>query len=149
MANPPVLRGYRRELTRELFEDLGALQCEPSEILGYIGTTQRKLEAWCRKAYRRPLQEILGAVRQDGLIQIRRASFDQLKKSATIITQQYNRFLPPPRTEEDDVSAALAALTAAVRMPEAEIQAVFQDEESVSGDGFGGDVSPDDPEENS
>ena len=147
MRAPPVLRGYRRELTRELFEDLAALQCEPAEILGYIGTTRAKLEAWCRKTYRRPLGEILEAVRQDGLIQIRRASFDQLKKSATIITQQYNRFLPPPRTEEDDVSAALAALTAAVRMPEAEIQAVFQDEEPVSGDEAGEDDSRGDPEE--
>ena len=34
MTTPPVLRGYRRELTKELFEDLGALQCEPAEILG-------------------------------------------------------------------------------------------------------------------
>lgn len=33
-------------------------------------------------------------IRMDGLIAIRRASFDQLKKSATIISQQYNRFLP-------------------------------------------------------
>ena len=45
MPNPPVLRGYRRELTKEIFEDLAALQCEPSEILGYIGTTRQKLEA--------------------------------------------------------------------------------------------------------
>ena len=80
-----VLTGYRRELTKELFEDLGSLQCEPEEILGYIGTTLPKLKAWCRKVYHRPLEEILEAVRQDGLIQIRRASFDQLKKSATMM----------------------------------------------------------------
>ena len=77
MTTPPILRGYRRELTKELFEDLGALQCEPSEILGYIGTTLPKLEAWCRKTYRRDLAEILAAVRQDGVIQMRRASFEQ------------------------------------------------------------------------
>ena len=35
MKEPPVLRGYRRELTKELFEDLAALQCEPAEILGH------------------------------------------------------------------------------------------------------------------
>ena len=33
---PTALRGLRRELTRELFEELGALQCAPEEILGYI-----------------------------------------------------------------------------------------------------------------
>ena len=125
MPNPPVLRGYRRELTKEVFEDLAALQCEPSEILGYIGTTRPKLEAWCRKTYRRPLSEILEAVRQDGLIQIRRASFDQLQKSATIISQQYNRFLPAVRPDESAARAAIEALTAAVRLPEEEIREVF------------------------
>lgn len=125
MPNPPVLRGYRRELTKEIFEDLAALQCEPSEILGYIGTTRQKLEAWCRKTYRRPLPEILEAVRQDGLIQIRRASFEQLKKSATVITQQYNRFLPPVKQDDDGARAAIEALTAAVTLPEEEVREVF------------------------
>ena len=125
MPNPPVLRGYRRELTKEVFEDLAALQCEPSEILGYIGTTRPKLEAWCRRTYRRPLQEILEAVRQDGLIQIRRASFEQLKKSAAVISQQYNRFLPPGKPDDAAAKAAIEALTAAVSLPAEEVRAVF------------------------
>ncbi len=125
MREPAVLRGYRRELTKALFEDLAALQCEPEEILGYIGTTLPKLEAWCRRVYRRPLSEILEAVRQDGLIQIRRASFEQLKKSATIISQQYNRFLPPAKPDDSAAREAIEALTAAVSLPEEEIREVF------------------------
>ena len=125
MKEPPVLRGYRRELTKELFEDLAALQCEPAEILGHIGTSLPKLETWCRRTYRRPLSEILEAVRQDGLIQIRRASFEQLKKSATIISQQYNRFLPPVRTDDAVAREALEALTSAVSLPEEEVREVF------------------------
>ncbi len=125
MKEPPVLRGYRRELTKELFEDLAALQCEPAEILGHIGTSLPKLETWCRRTYRRPLSEILEAVRQDGLIQIRRASFERLKKSATIISQQYNRFLPPVRTDDAAARAALEALTSAVSLPEEEVREVF------------------------
>ena len=109
------LRGLRRELTRELFEELGALQCAPEEILGYIGTTEKKLESWCRKTYRRPLEVMIPMIRKDGLIAIRRASFDQLKKSATIISQQYNRFVPQacadPREETEN---AIRLLTAAV-----------------------------------
>ena len=87
------LQGLRRELTREMFEDLAALQCEIPEILGYVGTTEEKLARWCRKNYRLPLEETLIMLRQDGLIEIRRASFEQLKKSATLIQQQFNRFL--------------------------------------------------------
>ena len=55
MKEPAVLHGYRRDLTREVFEDLAALQCEIPEILGYVGTTQPKLERWCKSTYRRPL----------------------------------------------------------------------------------------------
>ena len=65
-AEPTVLSGLRRELTRELFEELAALQCAEEEILGCIGTTEPKLEAWCRKTYRRPLREMLPMIRQDG-----------------------------------------------------------------------------------
>ena len=125
MSESPVLHGYRRDLTKELFEDLAALQCELPEILGYVGTEQAKLERWCVRTYRRPLQEILRAVRQDGLIAIRRASFDQLKKSATIIAQQYTRFLPPAPVDDAASRAAIEALAAAVSLPEEEVREVF------------------------
>lgn len=108
--HPSALKGLRREITREIFEELAALQCTREEILGYAGVTQRKLEAWCRKIYGRPLPVMMEMIRQDGLIAIRRASFEQLKKSATIVSQQYNRFLP--RTGEDDRAAAEAAIRA-------------------------------------
>ena len=110
-----VLTGLRREMTREIFEELGAIQCTPREIVGYIGTTEKKLSAWCRKTYRKPLEEMLGMIRQDGLIAIRRASFDQLKKSASIVAQQYNRFLPgagvPPTANAEEVIRALTSVT--------------------------------------
>ena len=121
----PVLKGYRRELTKEIFEDLAALQCEPQEILGYIGTNKQKLNAWCKRTYRRPLYEILEAVRMDGLIQIRRASFEQLKKSAALISQQYNRFLPQVKQDDAEAREAIEALTAAVALPEEDVREVF------------------------
>ena len=122
--SPPILHGYRRDLTKETFEDLAALQCEIPEILGYAGTDLPALERWCRRVYRRPLPEILRAVRQDGLIAIRRASFEQLKKSATVISQQYALFLPPP-ADDAATRAAIEALTAAVNLPEEEVREVF------------------------
>ena len=93
MKDAPPLRGLRRELTREMFEDLAALQCEIPEILGYVGTSEEKLAKWCRRIYRMALPDALFMLRQDGLIEIRRASFEALKKSAPLIQQQYNRYL--------------------------------------------------------
>lgn len=126
MGESQVLRGYRREMTKEAFEELGALQCEVPEILGYVGTDRAKLEKWCRRVYRKDLSEILQAVRQDGLIQIHRASFEQLKKSAALISQQYNRFLPPASADEAATRAALAALTASVQLPEEQVRELFE-----------------------
>ena len=45
------LKGFRRELTKELFEELGALQCPVKEILGYVGTDEVALGKWIRRTY--------------------------------------------------------------------------------------------------
>ena len=125
-AEPTVLRGLRREMTRELFEELVALQCAPEEILGYIGATEKQLAGWCRKNYRRSLAEMIPMIRQDGLIAIRRASFDQLKKSATIISQQYNRFLPDAGADPNrGTEEAIRALTAAAAPAPEEMRELY------------------------
>ena len=130
-----VLKGLRRDMTKEMFEELLSLQCAAEEILGYVGTTERKLAAWCRKTYRRPLEEMISMIRQDGLVAIRRASFDQLKKSATIISQQYNRFLPNAGVNADaGTEAAIRALTAAVAPGKAELRELFGGPEQGEGE---------------
>ena len=133
-GEPAALRGLRRELIREMFEELAALQCAPEEILGYVGTTERKLAAWCRKTYRRPLEEMLRMIRQDGLIAIRRASFEQLKKSATIISQQYNRFLPDAgKDPRESAEAAIRVLNAAMAPTREELRDLFPEAEEEGG----------------
>ena len=130
-----TLRGLRREMTREMFEELAALQCATEEILGYVGTTEKKLEAWCRKNYRRPLREMIAMIRMDGLVAIRRASFDQLKKSATIISQQYNRFLPDAGTDpREHAEAAIRALTAAAAPARAEMRELYGPDGEAGGE---------------
>ena len=130
-----VLRGLRREMDKDLFEELAALQCAVEEILGYVGTTEKKLEQWCRKTYRKPLSEMLPMIRQDGLIAIRRASFDQLKKSATIISQQYNRFLPDAGADPGkNAEAAIRALTAAADPGREGVRNLFEEPEEGGGE---------------
>ena len=124
-----VLHGLRREMTAELFEELAALQCGKEEILGYVGTTPERLERWCRKNYRKPLDVMLEMIRKDGLIAIRRASFEQLAKSVTLIAQQYNRFLPNAGADpRDGAEDAIRALAAAAAPPEDALRALYADE---------------------
>ena len=54
------------------------------------------------------------------------AAFEQLKKSAALISQQYNRFLPPASADEAATRAALAALTASVQLPEEQVRELFE-----------------------
>ena len=122
-----VLKGLRRDLTKEMFEDLAALQCEPSEILGYVGTSEEKLRRWCRRTYRRPLEEMLPMLRADGLIAIRRASFEQLKRSAALISQQYTRFLSGTGGDcEARSRRALESLSSMISLSEEEVKEVFE-----------------------
>ena len=125
------LKGLRREMTREMFEELAALQCEIPEILGYVGTTEERLARWCRKNYRLPLDKTLFMLRQDGLIEIRRASFDQLKKSATLIQQQFNRFLAARSDNSAEEAKKLAREIFSLEDPEeAAVRELFRDSDA-------------------
>ena len=65
-------------------------------------------------------------IRQDGFIAIRRALFDQLKKSATLITQQFNRLQAMGGEDEKTrTEAAIRAFTAAVQAPEEAMEELF------------------------
>ena len=108
MEEATPLRGLRRDLTREDFEELCALQCAAPEILGWAGVTEEALGAWVRDVYGLELGEAMEMIRQDGLIEIRKASFDQLKKSATLIQQQYNRFLSARTDSQTEEAKKLA-----------------------------------------
>ena len=116
MEDTEPLKGLRRDMTREMIESLCLLQCRLPEILGYVGTTEKKLNRWCRRQYRLPLEDAMLMLRQDGLIEIRRAGFDQLRKSATLIGQQYSRYLTAPA--EDAVRQAESLARQIFSLPE-------------------------------
>lgn len=103
----PPLKGFRRELTRSLFEQLCTLQCREEEILGYVGTDPPALEKWCRKTYRKPLPEIMEMIRQDGIVEIRKAAFELQKKNATMAGQQIARFIGPPGPSPEEKARML------------------------------------------
>ena len=129
-----ILDGKRRKMDKKLFEELCALQCPEEEILGYVGTTGKKLAAWCRKTFGIPLKEMLPMARTDGLVAIRRASFEQLKKSATIISQQYNRFLPDAgKDPRENAEAAIRAISAAMAPAPEEMRELFPEAEKEEG----------------
>ena len=122
------LRGLRRAMSREDFESLCFYQCRAEEICGYAGVSREKLAAWVRRAYRMDLEDILPMLHQDGLIEIRRAGFDQLKKSATLIQQQFNRFLSARPDSEKEEARNLAREIFSLEDPgEGAVSALFEE----------------------
>ncbi len=118
MKDAGTLKGLRREMTREMFEELGGILCEPGEILGYVGTTRDKLDRWCRRTYRAGLEEILPMLHQDGLVEIRRASFEAMSKSATLINQLYTRFLNATDGDREKAARKMAKEVFSLLNPE-------------------------------
>lgn len=137
--DPRPLQGSRRELTPSLFEQLCAIQCTPGEIMGHVGTDLPRLERWCRRIYRLPLDQTMEMLRQDGLIEIRRASFELLKRSAPLITQQLNRYigLPGPTAEEkarmlaEESGAAVRQFVAMISPAPEDVAKLFEEGEEV------------------
>lgn len=133
----PPLKGLRRDLTREMFEQLCALQCRQEEILGYAGARPDELEEWCLETYERPLEEIMSMIRQDGIIEIRKAAFELQKKNATLTTHQINRFIGPPGPSAEDKArllsqesdAAVSQFVQAVLPTDQAMEALFSDGE--------------------
>lgn len=102
------LAGGRREMSAEEFEELCALQCTAKEIAAWAGVNEKTLSGWCRRRYGLDLTETLATVSQDGVIAIRRAVFDLLKKNATLVNKQMERYIgmPGPTPEEQARAAA-------------------------------------------
>ena len=122
------LSGRRRDLTKEMFEELGKVLCETPEILGYVGTTEEKLDRWCRKIYRMPLSEILPMIHQDGKVEIRKATFDAMRKNATLINHLYNRFLNAPAEDQEKEATELAKEVFSMLSPaKGEVEELFKE----------------------
>lgn len=140
-TDSPPLRGLRRELTVPLFEQLCALQCRREEILGYIGADPPALEKWCKKVYRKPSDEIMNMIRQDGIVEIRKAAFELQRKNATMAGQQVLRFIGPPGpTAEEKARLLTEESTAAVRQfvsmalpPRETVEELFREPEEEEG----------------
>ncbi len=124
------LRGKRRILDQQRFENLCRAQCTLENILGYVGTTEEELSAWCGRVYGLPLPDIMRWISQDGQIDVRNAMFDQLK-SPSILSAIFNRVIPQQEQAEEEQNQGLQQLVSAIMgVQPGVIREVFADEET-------------------
>ena len=74
----------RKEIDKSQFEKLCGLQCTKEEICGWFGLTDKTLEAWCRRTYKKGFSEVFKEKRGAGAISLRRMQWRLAEKNAAM-----------------------------------------------------------------
>lgn len=74
----------RKEINREEFRKLCALQCTEEEIAGWFECSVDTLERWCKREYRENFAEVYKRYSADGKTSLRRYQFALAKTNATM-----------------------------------------------------------------
>ena len=73
-----------KEISQKDFEKLCGLQCTKEEICGFFGVTDKTLERWCKRTYKKGFSEVFAQKRGSGKISLRRSQFELAKKNANM-----------------------------------------------------------------
>lgn len=73
-----------KEIDKEQFERLCAMQCTEEEICAWFDITDKTLTSWCKRTYKKSFSEIFKVKRKKGLISLRRAQFELAKNNPTM-----------------------------------------------------------------
>lgn len=74
----------RKQIEKDQFEKLCALQCTLVEIAGWYGCSEDTIERWCKRTYHLTFAETYKKFSQDGKISLRRAQFKLAERSASM-----------------------------------------------------------------
>lgn len=94
----------RAQIDQEAFEKLCQLQCTKEEICAWFGITDKTLDAWCKRTYKKNFSVIFDEKRKGGKISLRRAQFKLAEKSAAMaiwLGKQYLGQTDPDKNKED------------------------------------------------
>lgn len=93
-----------KEISQRDFEKLCGLQCTKEEICGFFDVTDKTLERWCKRTYRRGFSEVFLQKRGSGKISLRRNQFELAKKNANMAIWLGKQYLgqrePDAKTED-------------------------------------------------
>lgn len=74
----------KKEIDKTDFEKLCALQCTQEEICSWFDVTDKTLQAWCKRTYKKGFSEVYAKKREKGKISLRRAQFRLAEKNAAM-----------------------------------------------------------------
>lgn len=65
----------RKEIDRDEFEKLCALQCTKAEVAGFFNVSEDTIERWCKRTYKESFAVVFANKRSGGKISLRRSQF--------------------------------------------------------------------------
>ena len=98
----------RKEINKEQFEKLCALQCTRKEICFFFDVTDKTLDSWCKREYNgQDFSTVYEQKRVLGKISLRRLQFQHAEKSAAMAIFLGKQYLgqsdnPEPEVKEED-----------------------------------------------
>lgn len=100
-----------KEINQREFEALCGIQCTLSEICDVLGVTDKTLNAWCRRTYRKTFSEVFKIKRNKGKASLRRWQYKAAEKgNVTMLIWLGKQWLDQvekptkPDEEDDDIS---------------------------------------------
>lgn len=70
-----------KEIDQKVFENLCEIQCTGKEICAALGVTDKTLNAWCKRTYKKSFKEVYEDMRQAGKASLRRVQWKQAQKN--------------------------------------------------------------------
>lgn len=74
----------RKEINKEQFEKLCAMQCTESELCSWFDITDKTLDNWCKRTYHKSFSEVYAQKREGGKISLRRMQWHLAEKNAAM-----------------------------------------------------------------
>nr|DAU49166.1 MAG TPA: DNA-packaging protein small subunit [Caudoviricetes sp.] len=100
----------RKEIDQEEFENLCKIQCTKSEMCAFFDVTDKTLESWCKRTYRKGFSEVFVEKRGLGKISLRRTQFRMAEKNPTMAIWLGKQYLDQKDKIEQDNKEALKKL---------------------------------------
>lgn len=93
----------KKEINKEVFENLCAIQCTRDEICAVLGVTDKTLSSWCKRTYHSHFSAVFREKRKRGCASLRRTQWKMAEKNvamAIFLGKQYLGQSDNPQTDE-------------------------------------------------
>lgn len=74
----------KKQIKKEMFENMCAIQCTKDEICSILNIDEKTLTRWCKDTYNEGFSDIYKKKSKIGLMSLRRYQFEHAKKNTTM-----------------------------------------------------------------